>query len=104
MKNTYDYLNEKGVREALAGKLRYFLKALCIDNRGLNLRNFISRGRAEYEAFNKLNAALVVQSVMLLSVVRPSAVTLAEEEPDKAGEETPKDFASSDQESGERVS
>ena len=107
--NTYDddqhdCLNEKGVREALEDKLWYFLKALYVDNRGLNLRNVMSHGIAEYEAFNKLNAALVVQSVVLLSIVRPSAVTLAKEETEQAGDEAPEGFASSDQESGKGVS
>ena len=76
----YDCLAEKGVRGALEDKLWYFLKALYVDPRGLNLRNLISHGIAEYEAFNKLNAALVVQGVVLLSIVRPSAVTPAAEE------------------------
>ena len=100
----YDCLNEKGVREALEDKLWYFLKALYVDNRGLNLRNVMSHGIAEYEAFNKLNAALVVQSVVLLSIVRPSAVTLAKEETEQAGDEAPEVLASSDQKSGKGVS
>jgi lysyl-tRNA synthetase class 1 len=104
LKNMYDCLNEKGVREALEDKLWYFLKALYVDNRGLNLRNVMSHGIAEYEAFNKLNAALVVQSVVLLSIVRPSAVTLAEEETEQAGDEAPEVLASSDQKSGKGVS
>lgn len=104
LKNMHDCLNEKGVREALEDKLWYFLKALYVDNRGLNLRNVMSHGIAEYEAFNKLNAALVVQSVVLLSIIRPSAVTPAEKEPEQADDNAPEGFASSDQESGERVS
>lgn len=84
LKNMYDCLNEKGVREALEDKVWYFLKALYVDNRGLNLRNVMSHGIAEYEAFNKLNAALVVQSVVLLSIVRPTAVSLVDEEENSA--------------------
>jgi len=84
LKNMYDCLNEKGVREALEDKVWYFLKALYVDNRGLNLRNVMSHGIADYEAFNKLNAALVVQSVVLLSIVRPVAVSLPEEEENSA--------------------
>lgn len=84
LKNMYDCLNEKGVRDALEDKVWYFLKALYVDNRGLNLRNVVSHGIADYEAFNKLNAALVVQSAVLLSIVRPVAVSLLEEEENSA--------------------
>ncbi len=105
LKNMYDCLNEKDVREALEDKLWYFLKALYVDNRGLNLRNVMSHGIAEYEAFNKLNAALVVQSVVLLSIVRPSAVTLAGKKPEETDKEAAEGSSSaSDRESGERVS
>jgi len=105
LKNMYDCLAEKGVREALEDKVWYFLKALYVDDRGLNLRNLISHGIAEYDAFNKLNAALVVQSIVLLSIVRPSAVTLAEEKAEEGAEEASRDAsASSEQEAGETVS
>jgi hypothetical protein len=39
-----------------------------------------------------------------LSIVRPSAVTLAEEETEQAGDEAPEVLASSDQKSGKGVS
>jgi hypothetical protein len=104
LKNMYDCLAEKGVREALEDKLWYFLMALYVDNRGLNLRNLMSHGIAEYEAFNKLNAALLVQSIVLLSIVRPSAVTLAAEEIEEGGKEAPEGPpSSSEEEAGEAV-
>jgi hypothetical protein len=91
LKNMYDCLTEKGVREALEDRVWFFLKALYVDDRGLNLRNLMSHGIAEYEAFNQLNAALVVQSVVLLSIVRPSAVTLAAEETETGDNKAPED-------------
>ncbi len=104
LKNMYDALNEEGVRESLDDKVWYFLKALYVYNRGLNLRNLMSHGIAEYDAFNKLNAALVVQSVVLLSIVRPSAVALAQDDLVETGDKAPEGSASYDQETGEEVS
>jgi hypothetical protein len=105
LKNMYDCLTEAGVREALEKKVWYFLKALYVDDRGLNLRNFMSHGIAEYEAFNKLNAALVVQSVVLLSIVRPSAVAIAAQERNEGDGGAPDDSSSaSELDAGETVS
>jgi len=104
LKNMYDALHEKGVREALEDKVWYFLKALYVDNCGLNLRNLMSHGIAEYNAFNQLNAALVVQSIVLLSIVRPSAVSCAEDAATGTDEGTAEASPESDPESGEDVS
>jgi hypothetical protein len=105
LKNMYDCLVEQGVRESLGDRIWYFLKALYVDDRGLNLRNLMSHGIAEYESFNKLNAALVVQSVVLLSIARPFAVTPAAEETKEGDNGATEDSASSSEhEAGETVS
>jgi hypothetical protein len=93
------------LRRALEDKVWYFLKSLYVDDRGLNLRNLMSHGIAGYETFDKLNAALVVQSVVLLSIVRPSAVTLEAEETNEGDNGAPgRSSSSSEQDAGETVS
>jgi hypothetical protein len=104
LKNMYDALHEEGVRETLEDKVWYFLKALYVDKCGLNLRNLMSHGIAEYNAFNQLNAALVVQSVVLLSIVRPSAVYRAEDPATDSYEEATETSAGTNKESSEEVS
>jgi lysyl-tRNA synthetase class 1 len=85
LKNMNDVLHEPLVRESLEEKLWFFLKALYVDKRGINLRNLIAHGIAPVAAFNRMNAGLVVQSVVLLSAIRPEAMQIAE---DEAPEET----------------
>ena len=80
LKNMNDVLHEPRVREALDEKLWTFLKVLYADKRGINLRNFVAHGIAPVEAFNRINAGLVVQSVVLLSAIRPEAVHIPEDE------------------------
>jgi hypothetical protein len=83
LKNMNDVLHEPRVREALDEKLWTFLKVLYADKRGVNLRNFVAHGIAPVEAFNRINAGLVVQSVVLLSAIRPEAVHIPEDEAPK---------------------
>jgi hypothetical protein len=54
----------------LDDRLWRFLKVLYTDKRGLNLRNIVMHGIAEPSDFNQANAALVLQSVMLLTMIR----------------------------------
>ena len=75
-----DALHESRVREALNAKLWSFLKVLYADKRGINLRNFVAHGIAPVGAFNRINAGLVVQSVVLLSAIRPEALHIPEDE------------------------
>jgi hypothetical protein len=67
------------VKDALDPKLWYFLKVLYTDNRGMNLRNLVAHGVAPAGAFNRINAALVVQSVVFLSLVREEAMDVVDE-------------------------
>jgi hypothetical protein len=64
----------------------------------------MSHGIAEYNAFNQLNAALVVQSVVLLSIVRPSAIYCAEDAATGTDEGAADASPESDPESGGGVS
>jgi hypothetical protein len=80
LKNMNDVLHEPRVREALDEKLWTFLKVLYADKRGINLRILVAHGIAPAEAFNRINAGLVVQSVVLLSAIRPEAVHIPEDE------------------------
>ncbi len=80
LKNMNDVLHETSVKETLDESLWWFLKVLYTDKRGLNLRNVVSHGIAPFEVFNAANAALVIQSIVALSVVRPDLVKLSEEE------------------------
>jgi hypothetical protein len=80
LKNMNDVLHESLVREALDEKLWSFLKVLYTDKRGTNLRNLVAHGIARVEAFNQINAGLVVQSIVLLSAIRPEALHIPEDE------------------------
>jgi lysyl-tRNA synthetase class 1 len=80
LKNMYDVLHDTLVRETLEEKLWYFLKVLYVDNRGMNLRNLIVHGIAPVETFNRANAALVIQSIVFLTMIRPEALSLSHEE------------------------
>jgi|HubBroStandDraft_6_1064221.scaffolds.fasta_scaffold02989_2 hypothetical protein len=78
-KNMNDVLHDSAVKDALDPKLWYFLKVLYTDNRGMNLRNLVAHGVAPAGAFNRINAALVVQSVVFLSLVREEAMDVVDE-------------------------
>ena len=73
-KNMDDVLHDSVVKDALDPKLWFFLKVLYTDNRGMNLRNLVAHGVAPASAFNKVNAALVVQSVVFLALIRHEAM------------------------------
>ncbi|MGA2575093.1 MAG: DUF4209 domain-containing protein [Bryobacteraceae bacterium] len=75
-----DALHESRVREALNAKLWSFLKVPYTDKRGINLRNLVAHGIAPVEAFSQINAGLVVQSIVLLSAIRPEALHIPEDE------------------------
>jgi Domain of unknown function (DUF4209) len=80
LKNMNDVLHETLVRESLDEKLWFFLKVLYVDKRGINLRNLIAHGIAPAAAFNGVSAGLVIQSIVLLSAIRPEALHIAEDE------------------------
>ena len=69
-----DVLHDPVVKDALDPKLWFFLKVLYTDNRGMNLRNLVAHGVAPAGAFNRVNAALVVQSVVFLALIRHEAM------------------------------
>ncbi len=79
-KNMNDVLHDPAVKDALDPKLWSFLKVLYTDNRGMNLRNLVAHGVAPSGAFNRINAALVVQSVVFLALIREEAVYVANEQ------------------------
>jgi hypothetical protein len=82
LKNMNDVLHDLTAKEALDEELWYFLKSLYTDKSGMNLRNLVAHGIAPAGAFHRGTAALVVQSVVFLAVVRDEAVSL---EHDAAG-------------------
>jgi Domain of unknown function (DUF4209) len=79
-KNMNDVLHDTSVRDALDPKLWSFLKVLYTDNRGMNLRNLVAHGVAPASAFNHINAALVVQSVVFLALIRGEAIYVTSEQ------------------------
>ncbi len=78
-KNMNDVLHDPAVKDALDPKLWSFLKVLYTDNRGMNLRNLVAHGVAPAGAFNQVNAALVVQSVVFLALIREEVMYVANE-------------------------
>jgi lysyl-tRNA synthetase class 1 len=79
LKNMNDVLHDPKAKEALDEELWYFLKSLYTDKSGMNLRNLVAHGFAPAGAFHRGTAALVVQSVVFLAVVRDEAVSLERE-------------------------
>jgi len=79
-KNMADVLHNDCVHEALEEKLWYFLRVLYIDNAGMNLRNVVAHGIAPLEVFNRVNAALVIQSIVFLTMIREEAIMFSDEE------------------------
>jgi hypothetical protein len=71
LKNLSDALSNRRVKEALEEKILLFLKILYNDKRGYNLRNEVAHGIASFETFNRFVAAQVIQSIILLSALRP---------------------------------
>ncbi|WP_213804795.1 DUF4209 domain-containing protein [Granulicella sp. dw_53] len=76
VKNMDHVLHNEKVQATLDERLWMFLKVLYTDKRGINLRNVVMHGIAESKDFNQANAALVLQSVMLLTMVREGGVFL----------------------------
>lgn len=79
-KNMNDVLHDPVVKDALDPKLWSFLKVLYSDHRGMNLRNLVAHGVAPAGAFNQVNAALVVQSVVFLALIRDEAMSVEREQ------------------------
>lgn len=79
LKNMNDVLHDPKAKEALDEELWYFLRSLYTDKSGVNLRNLVAHGIAPAGAFHRGTAALVVQSVVFLAVVRDEAVSLERE-------------------------
>lgn len=46
----------------------------------MNLRNYVAHGVAPVEAFNPVTAILVIQSVALLTKIRPEALFIPNDE------------------------
>ncbi|MGA2904771.1 MAG: DUF4209 domain-containing protein [Candidatus Korobacteraceae bacterium] len=82
-KNMNDVLHDPRVRETLDERLWYFLKVLYTDKRGMKLRNLVAHGVAPLAVFNRPTAALVIQSVAFLTIIRVSAVFISEEDDPK---------------------
>jgi len=76
VKNMNHVLHDETVRATLDQRLWMFLKVLYTDKRGINLRNIVMHGIAKPKDFNQANAALVLQSIMLLTMVREDGVFL----------------------------
>ncbi len=85
-----DVLHDETIRATLDERLWMFLKVLYTDKRGPNLRNMVMHGIAEPHEFNQANAALVLQSVMLLTMIREKGIffdqseNLHSDEPDES--------------------
>lgn len=86
LKNMNDVLRHECVQETLDEKLWYFLKTLYIDKRGMNLRNLVAHGIAPVEAFNRTNAALVIQSIVFLTMIREETIHV-EKDPSVVGKD-----------------
>lgn len=86
LKNMNHVLHDEVVQATLDDRLWRFLKVLYTDKRGLNLRNIVMHGIAEPSDFNQANAALVLQSVMLLTMIRENGVFMDRSEVEQESE------------------
>ncbi len=68
-RNMNDALHDEVVKESLDDRLWMFLKVLYTDKRGMNLRNRVMHGIAELGDFSRHNAAMVLESVVLLTML-----------------------------------
>jgi len=63
-------LNHQVLQAKLSEDIRFHLKSLYSDARGINLRNHVAHGLAHYELLNMGAANWVVHSLLLLGVLR----------------------------------
>jgi len=84
LRNMNHVLHDEEVKATLDERLWTFLSVLYTDKRGINLRNIVMHGIAELKDFNQANAALVLQSVMLLTMVRENGVFIDSSETTRA--------------------
>lgn len=87
LKNMNDVLHDPTVQEVLEEELWYFLKSLYTDKSGMNLRNLVAHGIAPAGAFHRGTAALVIQSVVFLTVIRQDSISVSVQEPEDASEQ-----------------
>jgi hypothetical protein len=76
LKTMGEALWDPRVVEALEEDLHFFLTHLYVEKHGLNLRNDLSHGIAPPTVFTQMVSGMVIQSVVLLSVIRPDMVSL----------------------------
>jgi hypothetical protein len=80
LKNLTEALNNRRVEETLEEKILLFLKVIYNDKVGYNLRNEVTHGIASFETFNRFVAAQVIQSIFLLSALRPEMCCIPPDE------------------------
>jgi Domain of unknown function (DUF4209) len=61
-----------GLKDKFPPDLRFHLRALFTDPRALNLRNHLAHGLMHPSAFHRGNGNLVMHSVLLIAMLRPS--------------------------------
>lgn len=74
LKTMGDILRDPRLADALEDDLRFFLIHLYIEKHGLNLRNDLSHGITPLGVFNEMTSGMVIQSIILLSVIRPESI------------------------------
>ncbi len=67
-----DVLTASAFKAKFPSDLRFHLRALYTDPRALNLRNHLAHGLMHPSAFHRGNGNLVMHSVLLIAMLRPS--------------------------------
>lgn len=74
LKTMGEVLRDPRLADALEDDLRFFLTHLYIEKHGLNLRNDLCHGIAPLGVFNEMTSGMVIQSIILLSAIRPESI------------------------------
>lgn len=73
LKNMNDVLSDERVNDTLEN-LVFFLRAVYIDKRALNLRNDFAHGDIPPEGFNEMTGSLLVMSLVALAAIGPHTI------------------------------
>jgi len=78
VKNLNQVLRDPVVQQALPDDVRFYLRILLCDQRGLNIRNNVCHGLWSSEHFNWYTADRVMHAVLLIGILRPTAPAVCE--------------------------
>jgi hypothetical protein len=82
LKTMGEVLWDQRVVGTLEEDLHFFLTHLYVEKHGLNLRNDLSHGIAPPNVFTQTVSGMVIQSIILLSAIRPESIHFEQTAPD----------------------